>query len=51
VPVPVPDDVSLSTFGDCATIELRKEWSPPGTGTVQSMVVVDVFTMVVTADE
>ena len=29
-PVPVPDDVSLGTFADAATIELRSEWCPPG---------------------
>ena len=26
--VPVPDDHSFSTFGDAATIELRKDWTP-----------------------
>jgi prolyl oligopeptidase len=28
--VPVPEDSSLGTFADQATIELRSEWAPPG---------------------
>merc|ERR1712166_218216 len=29
-PVPVPDDAKVSTFADCAKIELRSDWTPPG---------------------
>jgi len=28
--IPVPDDASVSTFRDAATITLRKAWAPPG---------------------
>jgi len=28
--IPVPDDASVSTFGDAATITLRSAWTPPG---------------------
>ena len=27
--VPLPDDTTISTFGDQATLLLRSEWSPP----------------------
>ncbi len=30
LPVPVPDDCKLGFFADCATIELRSDWCPPG---------------------
>ena len=29
VKVPIPDDSSIGTFGDQATLELRSEWAPP----------------------
>jgi prolyl oligopeptidase len=30
--VPIPDDASIGTFGDGATIKLRSDWEPEGAG-------------------